>query len=81
MIRTSIDAAKLQLEEIIEAALRGEDVFVTTKDDDGEHVLQLTVTRIEPGVTKRRRAGTAKGLIWMSDDFDEPLEELEEYMR
>jgi Protein of unknown function (DUF2281) len=29
---------------------------------------------------KRRQSGSAKGLIWMSDDFDAPLEELSEYM-
>lgn len=28
---------------------------------------------------KRRKAGSAEGLIKMSDDFDEPLEDFEEY--
>jgi hypothetical protein len=27
-----------------------------------------------------RKAGSAKGLIWMSDDFDDPLEDFREYM-
>ncbi|WP_347566106.1 DUF2281 domain-containing protein [Scytonema sp. UIC 10036] len=27
-----------------------------------------------------RQSGSAKGLIWMSDDFDTPLEELREYI-
>ncbi|WP_414619899.1 DUF2281 domain-containing protein [Calothrix sp. CCY 0018] len=27
------------------------------------------------------KAGSAKGLVWMSDDFDEPLEEFKEYMK
>jgi hypothetical protein len=27
-----------------------------------------------------RQAGSAKGMVWMSDDFDEPLEEFKEYM-
>jgi hypothetical protein len=26
------------------------------------------------------KAGSAKGQVWMSDDFDEPLEEFKEYM-
>ena len=30
--------------------------------------------------TKKRKAGLLKVKIWMSDDFDEPLEEFEEYM-
>jgi len=29
----------------------------------------------------RRKAGSAKGLIAISEDFDEPLEDFEEYMR
>ena len=29
---------------------------------------------------KKRQAGLAKGLIKMKDDFDEPLEDFEEYM-
>ncbi len=29
---------------------------------------------------KRRQSGSAKGLIWMSPDFDQPLEDFSEYM-
>ena len=29
---------------------------------------------------KKRKAGLLKGKIWMSDDFDAPLEELKDYM-
>ena len=29
---------------------------------------------------KRRVAGTMEGMIIMADDFDEPLEDLKEYM-
>jgi len=29
---------------------------------------------------KERDLGWAKGMIWMSDDFDEPLEEFKDYM-
>jgi hypothetical protein len=31
-------------------------------------------------VKPNRQPGSAKGLIWMSDDFDEPLAEFKEYM-
>jgi Protein of unknown function (DUF2281) len=30
--------------------------------------------------TQRRQAGTMKGMIVMSDDFDAPLEDLKDYM-
>jgi hypothetical protein len=45
-----------------------------TNDDDKENVNFLK----EPDVEKlklKREAGLLKGKIWMSDDFDEPLEE------
>ncbi len=29
---------------------------------------------------KKRQAGLLKGKIWMSDDFDAPLEEFKDYM-
>jgi antitoxin (DNA-binding transcriptional repressor) of toxin-antitoxin stability system len=81
MIRTSIDAAKAQLEEIIEAALRGEEVFVTTTDDGGEREVRIFAVQTKPEAERRRRAGTAKGMFWVADDFDEPLEDFDEYMR
>ncbi|MBW4473605.1 MAG: DUF2281 domain-containing protein [Stenomitos rutilans HA7619-LM2] len=34
---------------------------------------------VEP-LQKKREAGALKGRIWMSDDFDEPLEDFKEYM-
>jgi antitoxin (DNA-binding transcriptional repressor) of toxin-antitoxin stability system len=81
MIRTTIDATSKQLQEILDAALRGEEVFVTQKTETGERVVQLFAFQIKPEVAKRKGFGSAKGQIWMSDDFDEPLEEFEEYMR
>lgn len=37
--------------------------------------------RSEPEVQqKNRQAGLLKGKIWMTDDFDAPLEDLKDYM-
>ena len=33
-----------------------------------------------PDVTKKPRFGSAKGMIEMSDDFDEPLDDFMDYM-
>ncbi len=53
----------------------GEEIVIT-KDN-------LPVVRLAP-VTPRikpdRQPGSAKGSVRMSDDFDEPLEEFQEYM-
>lgn len=39
-----------------------------------------TPTEKETARKKYRVAGTMKGMIIMSDDFDEPLEDLKDYM-
>ncbi len=71
---TVTEAAK-KLPDLIDAVLRGEEVVIT-KDD-------LSVVKIVPTNPIKRypaKAGTAKGQIWMSDDFDAPLEDFKEYM-
>lgn len=35
---------------------------------------------IEQQTIQFRKAGSLKGKIWMSPDFDEPLDEFKEYM-
>lgn len=50
--------------------------LIITKNDQPIYKL----TRINQPNKKRRHRGSAKGLIVMSDDFDEPLEEFEEYV-
>lgn len=70
----TIAEAAQKLPDLIDAALRGEEVVITK---DG------SVVKLIPAVPVKRypaKAGSAKGQIWMSDDFDEPLEELKEYM-
>ena len=34
----------------------------------------------DPAWPRFPKAGSCKGMIWMADDFDAPLEELREYM-
>jgi hypothetical protein len=42
--------------------------------------IQIIVQEV-PLANKRRQCGSVKGLVWMSDDFNEPLEEFEDYYR
>lgn len=68
-----IEEAKTHLPDLIEAPVKREEVVIS-KDD--EHVVRLVPgSRAKP----RPRFGSAEGLITMSDDFDEPLEDFEEY--
>ena len=69
------DEAQARLPELLEAALRGEDVYIT-----GAGMVRVRLVRVE-AEPPRRQFGSAKGMIRMSDDFDDPLPEFAEYMR
>jgi len=73
MQEITLAEASKNLPELIEAAMSGEEIVITK---DNQPVVKLTP--ISP--VKRRRAGSAKGLITISDDFDEPLEDFKDYM-
>ena len=77
MYQVDIIEAKEKLLELIEAAMRGEEVAIT---QDNQPVVKLV--GIPPSNKKRlpSKARSAKGMVWMADDFDEPLEEFKEYM-
>ena len=75
MYQIELDKAKSQLEMLIQTALEGEEVIITRND---EPVLKLVPISKS---NKRRKAGSAKGMILISEDFDEPLEDFREYMQ
>ena len=75
MHQVNIEDAKTHLPDLIDAAVNGEEVVIA-KDD--QHIVKLVpVSRAKP----RPQFGSAKGLITMLDDFDEPLADFEEYMK
>ena len=68
----NVAEAKARLSEILDEAVDGTEVVIARRG--------VPLVRLVPVVAKTaRRFGTAKGLIQMADDFDEPLEEFEEY--
>jgi antitoxin (DNA-binding transcriptional repressor) of toxin-antitoxin stability system len=75
MRQVSRDEAQAHLAELLDAALDGEEVYI-----EGAGTVLVRLVPVS-GTAPRRRAGTARGMIHMSDDFDDPLPELEEYMR
>lgn len=73
MLQVNIEEAKVRLTDLIDEAHQGETVII--KVNDNRSVLLMPISS-----GKGRQAGTAKGLITMSDDFDEPLEDFKEYI-
>lgn len=73
MVRVSAEEAGTQLLRLMDEAVNGEVVFITR---DGKEIVQLVpVEQSQQGP----QFGSARGLITMSDDFDEPLEDFAEY--
>lgn len=72
----SLTVAELakQLPDLIDAVSKGEEIIITQNN--------LSVARIVPAKKNKPRPkfGSARGLIAMSEDFDEPLEDFNEYM-
>ena len=75
MHQVSLEEAKTQLHDLIDAAVSGEEVIIAK---DPHHLVKLVPV---PTTKPRPQFGSAKGLISMSDDFDEPLKDFEEYMK
>lgn len=63
-----------KLWSLLDAALRGEPVFI---ERDDKALIQLLPLK---QMFRPRKAGSAKGMIEMSDDFDAPLTDFAEYM-
>jgi antitoxin (DNA-binding transcriptional repressor) of toxin-antitoxin stability system len=73
MVQVSAEEAKKRLPDLIAEAMKGETVVI--QGDQGIMV-QLVPVSVAKG---NRQPGTARDLISISDDFDEPLEDFKEY--
>lgn len=69
----NIHEAKAQLSALVKKAMMGEDVIIAK---DNKPVVKLTALQ-PPG--KARKPGSARGRIWIAEDFDAPLEDFKDY--
>jgi len=76
MQRVTLDEAIAHLGELIDAATKGETILIVGNNDQA-----VQLTPMPPEKPPARKAGSAAGVIlYMSDDFDAPLEDFKEYM-
>jgi prevent-host-death family protein len=75
MYQIDLDKAKAQLASLLQTALDGEEVVITQNDRPVVKLMPIS------NATPRRRSGSAKGMITMADDFDQPLEDFAEYLQ
>jgi prevent-host-death family protein len=73
-----IEQLQRDLARLLEKVQAGEEIVITR---DGQPIATI-VANAKPSESPPgdRVPGSAKGQIWMSPDFDEPLDEFREYM-
>lgn len=71
MTKLDIDKAKSNLSELLDLAIKGQEIVITQDSKP--------VAKISP-IKRPLKRGSAKGKILMSNDFNEPLEDFQEYM-
>jgi prevent-host-death family protein len=72
MITVTVTEAKTQLSRLLERVGAGEEIVIRR----GQKPVAKIVGYQDPPPA-RRQMGDLKGKIWMSEDFDEPDEEIE----
>ncbi|MCF8130158.1 MAG: DUF2281 domain-containing protein [Deltaproteobacteria bacterium] len=72
----NVDIVKAEncLSELIAQSIGGKEIVITRSGQPLVKLVALT------GQKRKRRFGSAKGLIKISDDFDEPLDDFRDYM-
>jgi antitoxin (DNA-binding transcriptional repressor) of toxin-antitoxin stability system len=77
VIQVTVAEAQARLPDLLAVAAGGEEVEICAADG---RTFRLAATRPRPTVTGTPKAGRLKGQLVVPADFDEPLEELREYM-
>jgi antitoxin (DNA-binding transcriptional repressor) of toxin-antitoxin stability system len=81
VIQVTVAEAQKRLPELLVLVETGESVEI--HPESGDSFLLVHKPKHDSGAAEWQgypKAGSLKGKIWMSDDFDEPLEEFREYM-
>lgn len=85
VIKVTMDEAQARLPELVAAMLAGTAVYIDGPAGETIQLLHLPMVSdrpaeyLIPDPRMPRHPGNAAGLVWMSEDFDEPLEEFKEY--
>ena len=74
-MQVNVHEAKSQLSKLIERALAGEEIIIARNN---KPTVRLQVL---PSARHKRKLGEVKGLIrHMDEDFDQPLDDFQDYM-
>jgi antitoxin (DNA-binding transcriptional repressor) of toxin-antitoxin stability system len=74
MERYSIRDAQEHLQELVKDAQSGKTIIILDDQNEAVQLIPVSATK------QPRKAGSARGQIRMSDDFDAPLSDFDDYM-
>jgi prevent-host-death family protein len=74
MAQFNIAEAKAHFSALVQRALMGEEVIIAR---DNKPVLRLVPVK---DAQQPRQPGSARGQVWMSEDFEETPEDFKEYL-
>jgi prevent-host-death family protein len=80
MANQRVEIAQAQLAELVDAVENGEEVILTR---NGEPVVRLLPAQATVSVVSMRgprTPGSARGLVFIRDDFDDPVEDFRDYV-
>ncbi len=75
MQQVNLTEAEAELKHLVDAALKGETVLIVRDD---QQMVQLVPLKLTP--RKRVFGSGAGGILYMSADFDAPLDDFADYM-
>ena len=67
--------ATLQLPDLIESVIKGEEIVFTQNDLPVAKLVAVNQEKLRP------QFGSAKGMFTLAEDFDAPLEDFDEYRK
>jgi len=74
MRQVNIHYAKTHLSKLIQESLGGEEIIIAKNNKPIVRLLKIEQTE------QKRKLGSAKGKIFISEDFDQPLDDFADYM-
>ena len=74
MKQVNIAEAKARLSELVNRAVAGEEVVIAR---DNKPLVKLV--NVASDTVRARKPGSAKGAVWIAEDFDAPLEDFAPY--
>jgi prevent-host-death family protein len=80
MSNQRVEIAQAQLAELVSAVENGGEVVLTRNGQPVARLLPVQGTAALVSMRGPRKPGSARGLVFIRDDFDDPVEDFRDYI-